>query len=239
MKKLFEKHNNWFFRAGFILTAVMVFIVLLGQIWTPYDPSAMDAAAKAQGPTLQHLLGTDYFGRDIFSRILEGAGATLQIAFFVVLIGAGAGTLVGALTGYFGGVVDTVIMRITDIFLAMPPLVFALTVSAALGTGLLNGCRHVGLCGIGETVGLACPLHDNKVLVIGRDELGQHLVDDVDRDVGGQYVHHLVEHFDRGDRLVLQALARSYSVAVKPNWAARRASRMRAARASMSRFSLG
>ena len=144
MKKLFEKHNNWFFRAGFILTAVMVFIVLLGQIWTPYDPSAMDAAAKAQGPTLQHLLGTDYFGRDILSRILEGAGATLQIAFFVVLIGAGAGTLVGALTGYFGGVVDEVLMRICDAITAFPSVLLALIAIAVIGPGRLNVIMVLG-----------------------------------------------------------------------------------------------
>ena len=99
IRKLFAKHDNWFFKAGFFITAFMVLLVLIGQIWTPYDPAAMDAAAKAQGPSLAHLMGTDYFGRDIFSRVREGAGATLVIAFFVVLLGAGLGTLVGALTG--------------------------------------------------------------------------------------------------------------------------------------------
>ena len=73
MKKLFAKHNNWFFKTGFFITAFMVLLVLIGQIWTPYDPSAMDAAARSQGPSLSHLMGTDTFGRDIFSRILEGA----------------------------------------------------------------------------------------------------------------------------------------------------------------------
>ena len=138
MKKLFAKHNNWFFKVGLILTVCMVGIVIIGQFWTPYDPNAMDAAAKAQGPSLKHLLGTDYFGRDIFSRILEGAGATLLIAFFVVLLGAGMGTLIGALTGYFGGVVDEILMRICDALTAFPSVLLALIALAILGPGRLN-----------------------------------------------------------------------------------------------------
>ncbi len=138
IKKLFAKHDNWFFKAGFVITVFMVLLVLIGQIWTPYDPAAMDAAAKAQGPSLTHLMGTDYFGRDIFSRVLEGAGATLMIAFFVVLLGAGLGTLVGALTGYFGGVVDEVLMRICDALTAFPSVLLALIILAVLGPGRLN-----------------------------------------------------------------------------------------------------
>jgi len=144
VKKLFAKHNNWFFKAGFILTTVMVFIVLLGQVWTPYDPNAMDASVKAQGPTLRHLLGTDFFGRDILSRILEGAGATLQIAFFVVLIGAVLGTVIGALTGYFGGVVDEVLMRICDAITAFPSVLLALIAIAVIGPGRLNVIMVLG-----------------------------------------------------------------------------------------------
>ena len=134
MKKLFAKHNNWFFKVGLILTVCMVGIVIIGQFWTPYDPNAMDAAAKGQGPSFQHLLGTDYFGRDIFSRILEGAGATLLIAFFVVLLGAGMGTLIGALTG----VIDEVLMRICDALTAFPSVLLALIVLAILGPGRMN-----------------------------------------------------------------------------------------------------
>ena len=138
MKKLFAKHNNWFFKVGLILTACMVGIVIIGQFWTPYDPNAMNGAVKGQGPSLQHLMGTDYFGRDIFSRILEGAGATLLIAFFVVLLGAGLGTLIGALTGYFGGVIDEILMRICDALTAFPSVLLALIVLAILGPGRLN-----------------------------------------------------------------------------------------------------
>ena len=145
MKKLFAKHNNWFFKVGLILTAVMVGVVIIGQFWTPYDPNAMDAAVKGQGPSLRHLFGTDNFGRDIFSRILEGAGATLLISFFVVLLGAGAGTLIGALTGYFGGVVDEILMRICDSLTAFPSVLLALIILAILGPGRLNVILVLGL----------------------------------------------------------------------------------------------
>ena len=138
MKKLFAKHNNWYFKTGFVITVFMILLVVIGQIWTPYDPSAMDSAAKAQGPSLTHIMGTDYFGRDIFSRVLEGAGSTLLIAFFVVLLGAGLGTLIGALTGYFGGIVDEVLMRICDALTAFPSVLLALIILAILGPGRLN-----------------------------------------------------------------------------------------------------
>ena len=145
MKKLFEKHDNWFFKVGLILTVIMVGVVIIGQFWTPYDPNAMDAAVKGQGPTLKHVFGTDNFGRDIFSRILEGAGATLLISFFVVLLGAGAGTLIGALTGYFGGIVDEILMRICDSLTAFPSVLLALIILAILGPGRLNVIFVLGL----------------------------------------------------------------------------------------------
>lgn len=145
MKKLFAKHNNWYFKTGLILTMVMVGLVLIGQVWTPYDPNAQNPDVMAQGPSLSHLMGTDYFGRDIFSRVLEGAGSTLMIAFFVVLIGGGLGTLIGALTGYFGGVVDEVLMRICDALTAFPSVLLALIIVALLGPGKLNVIGVLGL----------------------------------------------------------------------------------------------
>lgn len=124
--------NTWFFTVGLILTAFMVTVILIGQFWTPYDPSAQDAAAKALGPSLSHLMGTDYLGRDIFSRVMEGAGTTLFIAFFVILFGSAAGILVGALTGYLGGIVDTVLMKICDAITAFPSILLAMIILKVL-----------------------------------------------------------------------------------------------------------
>ena len=81
----------------------MTLLILVGLVWTPYSPSAMDPAAMTCPPSPAHLLGTDNFGRDIFSRVLEGAGTSFLIAVGVVAIGCAAGTLIGALCGYFGG----------------------------------------------------------------------------------------------------------------------------------------
>ena len=93
------------------------------------------AGPKLQGPTWQHLMGTDKFGRDIFSRVLRGAGSTFTIAAAVVAIGAVFGTAVGALTGYFGGVVDEVLMRLNDALTAFPSILLALVIISILGPG--------------------------------------------------------------------------------------------------------
>ena len=126
---------NGYLRVGLILTCVLVALILLGFFWTPYDPNAMMAGPKLQGPTWQHLMGTDKFGRDIFSRVLQGAGTTFTIAVCTVAIGAVCGTAVGALTGYFGGVVDEALMRLNDALTAFPSILLALVVISLLGPG--------------------------------------------------------------------------------------------------------
>ena len=90
------------FRIGAGITAFMMLIILISIIWTPYDPNAMNAAEKMVRPGFRHLLGTDNFGRDIFSRVVQGTGATFLIALCSVSIGLLAGLLIGGLTGYYG-----------------------------------------------------------------------------------------------------------------------------------------
>ena len=98
-----KKKMNGYLRVGLILTGFLAALILLGMFWTPYDPQAMSVGPKLSGPSLHHLMGTDKFGRDIFSRVLQGAGTTSVIALSTVAIGAVCGTAIGALTGYFGG----------------------------------------------------------------------------------------------------------------------------------------
>ncbi|MBE6963645.1 MAG: ABC transporter permease [Ruminococcaceae bacterium] len=122
------KQKNWYLRAGLFLTAALALLVLVGCFWTPYDPSALMSGPKLQPPTLQHLMGTDKFGRDIFSRVLKGTWTTFSIALGTVAVGAVLGTVVGALTGYFGGLVDDALMRINDALTAFPSILLALVV---------------------------------------------------------------------------------------------------------------
>ena len=131
------KHRkmNGYLRAGLLLTGLLAALILLGFFWTPYDPSAMSGGEKFLGPSLHHLMGTDKFGRDIFSRVLQGAGTTFTIALCTVAIGAVCGTAIGALTGYFGGLADEVLMRLNDALTAFPSILLALVVISILGPG--------------------------------------------------------------------------------------------------------
>ncbi len=128
-----RKNKN--FRAGAVITAVMLALILVGAVWTPYDPTAMDGSVKMQPPGFSHLLGTDNYGRDIFSRVVQGAGATFLIAAATVAIGFGVGIVVGGLTGYFGGWLDEMLMRINDSITAFPSILLALVLITLFGSG--------------------------------------------------------------------------------------------------------
>ena len=121
--KQYLKNKN--FRAGLLITGIMILAILIGLVWTPYDPNAMSGSEKLQGPSGAHLFGTDNFGRDIFSRVIQGAGATFLIAAAAVAIGLIVGLIVGGLTGFYGGVLDEVLMRIADSILAFPSILLA------------------------------------------------------------------------------------------------------------------
>jgi len=129
------KKNNAYLTAGLILTGILAAVILLGYFWTPYDPTAMAVGPKFSGPSVQHLLGTDNFGRDIFSRVMKGAGTTFAIAAATVAIGAVFGTLLGAVTGYFGGLADTILMRLGDVLTAFPSILLAMVVISLMGPG--------------------------------------------------------------------------------------------------------
>jgi peptide/nickel transport system permease protein len=128
-----RKNKN--FTAGLVITGIMLLIILVGAFWTPYDPNAMDGSVRMAAPSLQHWLGTDNFGRDIFSRVVQGAGATFVIAAATVAIGLVAGMVIGGLTGYYGGWVDEVLMRLNDSITAFPSILLALVLIAIFGSG--------------------------------------------------------------------------------------------------------
>lgn len=129
------RRSNCFLRLGGIITVAMVLLIVTGYFWTPYNSTAMDGSAKFQSPSLAHLFGTDNMGRDILSRVMEGAGSTFFIALCVVLIGCVVGTIIGGLTGYFGGVADQILMRICDAVTAFPSILLALVMIMIFGQG--------------------------------------------------------------------------------------------------------
>lgn len=129
------RRHNGFLTAGLLLTGVLAALILLSFFWTPYDPNAMAAGPKFASPSPAHWMGTDNFGRDIFSRVLKGAGATVSIALATLAVGALCGCLTGALTGYFGGPADEILMRLNDALTAFPSVLLALVVISILEPG--------------------------------------------------------------------------------------------------------
>ncbi len=123
---------------GLALTVFLVLVAIFAPLIAPYDPIKQDLKNRLQPPSWEHPFGTDQLGRDIFSRVVWGSRISLFIALIVVAISFTVGTTIGIISGYFGGKVDEVLMRITDMFMAFPRLVLALAVAAALGPGLFN-----------------------------------------------------------------------------------------------------
>lgn len=120
---------------GLIILTILVLLVLYGMITSPYDPEQMNASMKLKPSSFLHLFGTDQFGRDVFSRALVGMRTTIFISFGTNMIGAVLGMIIGALTGYYGGVFDEVLMRINDAALAFPSILLALVVISVMGSG--------------------------------------------------------------------------------------------------------
>ena len=136
---------NRYFAAGAAMTGLAVLIALVAVFWTPYGTNAMSAAEKFSPPSFAHLFGTDNFGRDIFSRVMKGIGSTLMISVMIVAISASAGVLLGAVTGYFGGLLDEIVMRITDAVNGFPSILLALVVISILGSGRHNLIISLGI----------------------------------------------------------------------------------------------
>ncbi len=139
------KKKNWYLILGLILTALSVGYSALGLFWTPYSPTAMSSADQYASPSLAHPFGCDQMGRDVFSRTLEGASATLTIALAVLAIGFVAGLVIGALCGYYGGAADAVIMRFCDAIAAFPSVLLGLVVIALIGPGKYNVIVALGI----------------------------------------------------------------------------------------------
>ena len=136
MKRVNRK--NIILYVGIVLTAILVAVAILAPYIMPYDPTKMEISQKFIKPCAAHILGTDYLGRDILSRIILGSRISLMTSVTAIFISAFIGTMLGIISGYLGGAVDTIIMRIVDVMLAFPAIVFALALSTFLGKGQTN-----------------------------------------------------------------------------------------------------
>lgn len=136
---------NKYFVAGLFMTGLAVLLGIVGFFWTPYSTTEMSAAEKFAAPSLRHLFGTDNFGRDIFSRVMQGLGTTISISSLVVLFSGSVGILLGAVTGYFGGLLDEIVMRITDALNGFPSILLTLVIISVLGSGRQNVIISLGL----------------------------------------------------------------------------------------------
>ena len=127
------------------LAATLLLITICAKHICPYDPYAQDLSQAMQPPSAAHPMGTDTYGRDMLSRVLVGAQTSISSTFALVAIITMFGTIVGIFCGYYGGVVDSVMMRISDICLAFPGLVFAMAVAAILNGGVQNAVIALAL----------------------------------------------------------------------------------------------
>ena len=130
---------------GLAVIVVLVTSALLAPWVAPYDPAKMDVRARLQRPSLEHVLGTDNFGRDIFSRIVYASRISLVIGFVAVGIGAVFGGIAGAVSGYYGRWLDSLLMRAMDVLLSIPQIILAIAIVGAMGASLLNLMIAVGI----------------------------------------------------------------------------------------------
>lgn len=137
-KKKIVNRKNYILYTGIVLSALIVLVTIFAPFLEPHDPTKMELSQKFIAPCREFIFGTDYLGRDIFSRVIEGARVSLSIAATVVFFSAVLGVVLGMFSGYAGGATDMLIMRVVDVLLAFPTIIFALALSTMMGTGQTN-----------------------------------------------------------------------------------------------------
>jgi peptide/nickel transport system permease protein len=141
--------KNWPAFAGGIILAIIILLALSAPILPISNPNQINTINRLQGPGSEgHLLGTDEFGRDILSRLIWGARISLMMGFFSAFLAMVIGVVLGLLSGYYGGAIDTIIMRLLDIMMAFPYILLAIAIVAALGPGLFNAMLAIAIVGI-------------------------------------------------------------------------------------------
>lgn len=142
LRQFFRRANA---RIGGVLIGFAIIAALLAQVASPYDPIALDFAARLSPPTADHWLGTDQFGRDVLSRLLAAASVSMTVSLLTVALAMTIGVTVGALSGYLGGKIDRAVMTVIDAFMALPGLLLALALMAAFGQSKWGVILALGL----------------------------------------------------------------------------------------------
>ncbi len=130
---------------GLVVVLVLLFVAIFAPLVAPQDPAKQHLIEKRAKPFGKYLLGADQFGRDILSRLIFGARVSLTVSILSVLIGLAGGVVIGTLSGYIGGLVDAVLMRLMDLLLSFPYLLLAIVMVAALGAGTFNTTLAIGI----------------------------------------------------------------------------------------------
>lgn len=172
---------------GLVMLAIIVLMCLYGMIFLDYETQVInqDIPNKLQTPSLAHLFGTDDLGRDIFNRIVYGARYSLFIGFSATIISLSVGSILGCIAGYFGGKTDNIIMRLTDVFIAIPSTLMAIAVVSALRPNFANLIIAIAL---GDIPGYARIIR-SSVLSIRDNEFVEASVA-----VGGSSIHIMAQH---------------------------------------------
>jgi len=139
--------RHFTFKLGLFILSLFLAVALFAPLLAPHDPYHQELLHSLSPPDASHLMGQDLLGRDIFSRIIYGSRVSLFVGFFTISVAVAVGLTVGGIAGAFGGRVDEIIMRITDIFLAFPGILLAISIMSVLGPGLYNVIIALSLTG--------------------------------------------------------------------------------------------
>ena len=142
MKRFFSNIN---FSIGFTLSSVILLLALFSLVWTPYHPDKMYPRDRLQGPSLEHVMGTDQYGRDTFSRVMAGAVNSIVVGLVTVSLGLSLGTSLGLLSAYFGKFIDEAVMRFSDFLFAFPAVLTAILITSILGPSMINAMLAIGI----------------------------------------------------------------------------------------------
>ncbi len=148
IKQFFNRtFKNRNFKVGFIIVSILLFIALLSVVWTPHDPNYIYDDAILEGSSLRFIFGTDYLGRDNLSRLMVSMRTAFVIGTVTLIFSATIGITIGLISGYIGGKLDEILMRIVDMWMTMPGIIMALVFVAAFGTGMFQTILAISLLG--------------------------------------------------------------------------------------------